>query len=291
MAKQRTKPDWLKVRIGHGPRYVRTAALVKDLHLHTVCEEAQCPNQGACWEHGRATVMILGDACTRGCRFCAVRSEQPAACDADEPRRVADAAARMGLQDIVVTSVTRDDLPDGGAGLWAETIRCVRGRVPDIAIETLIPDFGGSESALEQVAQADPAVFGHNMETVAGFYSRVRPGADYERSLGILAWGRRRGLIVKTGVMAGLGETFGEMAALIGAIAQTGCDILYIGQYLQPSRSHWPVARYVEPAEFDRYRDIGRRGGIKVVVSAPLVRSSYYTEEQAAYVAGKRGKV
>ncbi len=279
------KPDWLKVRLGQGPQYARTARLLRDGRLHTVCQEAQCPNQGTCWEHGRATVMILGDACTRQCRFCAVGHAPPGGADPDEPRRVAEAVADMGLRDVVVTSVTRDDLPDGGAGLWAETVRRIRARNPEVSVEVLVPDFGGCEAALEQVAAAEPAVFGHNMETVAGLYPRVRPHAEYRRSLGILTWARQRGLVVKTGIMAGLGETTDDMDRLIADIADAGAEILFIGQYLRPSRRHWPVARYAEPAEFERWRDIGRGRGLAVVVSAPLVRSSYHSEEQSEYLA------
>jgi lipoyl synthase len=284
MDARRKKPDWLKVRIGQGPRYARTMRIVEEFQLHTVCREAQCPNIGECWRHGRATVMILGEACTRNCLFCAVRQDRSGRYDADEPRRVAEAAARMALDDIVITSVTRDDLSDGGAAIWAETIRRVRETLPAATVEVLVPDFGGSSAAFEQVAAAQPDVFGHNMETVASLYALARPQADYRRSLELLERTVRRGLIAKTGIMAGLGETMDELRTLIGDIARTGCEILYIGQYLQPTPRHLPVARYVEPREFDLLREQALQAGLHVTVSGPLVRSSYHSADQAAYV-------
>ena len=283
------KPPWLKVRLRQGANCARLRRIVRDGDLHTVCEEALCPNQGQCWEHGRATLMILGDRCTRNCRFCGVSSERPARCDSDEPRRVADAVKAMGLADVVVTSVTRDDLPDGGAGVWADTVRRIRAAAADICVEVLVPDFGGSETALDTVLAAGPDVWGHNLETVPGLYPSVRPQADYARSLDVLRRGHAAGRIVKTGIMLGLGETAADVAAPMRDAREAGADIFYAGQYLRPSREHLPVVRYVEPAEFDAYGEHGREIGFPVVVSGPLVRSSFHSDEQAAYVASAQG--
>ena len=278
------KPDWLKVRLGHGPGYARLRAIVRDGGLHTVCEEALCPNLGRCWEHGRATLMILGGGCTRGCAFCNVGSAPPGPCDAGEPARVAQAVAAMGLGDVVITSVTRDDLADGGAAIWAETLRRVREAVPGLRVEALIPDFGGDAQALGAVLAARPDVLGHNLETVPSLYPAVRPLADYERSRGVLRQARARGLVVKTAIMVGLGETAEQVAAVMRDAVDCGCEIFFIGQYLPPTRRHFPVARYVEPREFDAYRERGLALGLKVVVAAPLVRSSFHSEEQDRYL-------
>ena len=279
-----TKPPWLRVRLGGGTEYTRVKNLMKGQSLHTVCEEALCPNMGRCWEKGRATIMILGDTCTRSCRFCGVASRAPDGPDGDEPRRVAEAVAAMGLKDIVLTSVTRDDLSDGGASIWAETIRQIKATIPGIMVEVLIPDFGGSEASLAMVIDAAPEVLGHNLETVRPCYAEVRPQADYEQSLTLLRRAHAQGMITKTGIMVGVGETKEEVFALIRDVQDCGCDIFYVGQYLQPSKDHLPVARYVEPGEFDLYRDEALKAGISVCVSAPLVRSSYHSEEQERYL-------
>jgi lipoic acid synthetase len=278
------KPDWLKVKIGSGPTYSRVRNIVEKNSLHTVCQEALCPNMGACWENGRATLMILGNNCTRSCSFCNVASATPSACDADEPQRVADAVKEMDLREIVITSVTRDDLADGGADIWTRTINSIRSATPGIIVEVLIPDFKGSETNLNTVMTTKPEVFGHNLETVAALYPRVRPGADYARSLGVLQRAHDYGLVTKTGLMVGLGETTEDVLDLMRETADLGCDILYIGQYLQPTPDHLPVHRYVEPDEFAMYREQGLKAGFKVVVSAPLVRSSYYSKEQADFL-------
>jgi lipoic acid synthetase len=228
--------------------------------------------------------MILGGVCTRGCRFCNVTPGTPRACDEGEPARCAEVVAEMGLSDVVITSVTRDDLPDGGAAIWAETIRRVRERVPGITVEVLAPDFGGDEAALDRVIAARPTVFGHNLETVPSLYPRVRPQAGYDRSLAVLRRAARAGLAAKTGIMVGLGETGDEVEQLMRDARAAGVEIFYVGQYLQPSRRHAPVVRYVEPAEFDAYTRRGREMGFEVVVSAPLVRSSYHSDDQAAYL-------
>lgn len=282
------KPEWLKVRLPSGAAYKKMRDIVRGRQLHTVCEEALCPNLGTCWEHGRATIMILGEACTRNCSFCNVGQNLSGEVDTGEPGRVAEAVKAMDLKDVVVTSVTRDDLEDGGAGIWAETVLAIRAAVPGIIVEVLVPDFGGSEQALEKVIATRPDVFGHNMETVRSLYSRVRPEADYERSLQVLRRGNESGLTVKTGIMVGLGETAEDVLETMGDARNTGCSILYIGQYLQPTKEHLPVNRYVEPAEFDRYEKAGLEAGFDVVVSGPLVRSSYHSDEQEAFVRSGR---
>lgn len=284
------KPPWLRARLPQGAEYERLIRVLRAERLHTVCEEALCPNQGLCWSKGRATLMILGGTCTRGCTFCNVTGGMPAGCDPDEPRRVAEALKEMGLKDVVLTSVTRDDLPDGGAAMWAETIRRVRAATPETSIEVLIPDFGGSAEALAAVVREEPDVLGHNLETVERLYSRVRPQAGYARSLELLRRARANGMIVKTAVMAGLGETRDEIATLMADARDAGCHILYVGQYLQPSRRHAPVARYVEPWEFDEYRAQALGMGFDVVVSAPLVRSSYHSDEQNRFVISRKGR-
>ncbi len=279
------KPDWLKVRLGTGPGFAAMRQIVNQGGLHTVCQEAMCPNQGACWEHGRATLLILGESCTRGCAFCGVKPSAGGPCDTEEPARVAEAARAMGLKALVITSVTRDDLPDGGAGIWAATVRRVQEAVPGILVEVLVPDFGGSAAALRQVLDTRPAVFGHNLETVPRLYPTVRPGAGYRRSLDVLGAAHAAGLLAKTSLMVGVGETDAEVAATMRDAHAAGCEILYVGQYLQPTRRHLPVTRYVEPAQFEAYRRMGQELGFGVTIAGPLVRSSYHTEEQAAYVA------
>lgn len=278
------KPSWIRVRAGQGAAFEATRARLRKYGLHTVCEEALCPNRGRCWSHGRATVLILGDRCTRACRFCHVdkRAVQPP--ELDEPARVAAAVQASGLREVVLTSVTRDDLPDGGAALWAETVRRVRAAVPDALLEVLTPDFGNNPAALELVLAERPDVFGHNLETVPRLYPLVRPEADYARSLAVLQRAAAVGLIVKTSLMLGLGETPDEILATLHDARLAGCRIFYAGQYLQPSARHVPVARYVEPAEFDRIRDAALALGFDFVASAPLVRSSFHEDGQSEFV-------
>jgi len=278
------KPEWLRVRLGGGSNYQRVSGIIRARKLHTVCEEALCPNRGRCWEQGRATVMILGDTCTRSCKFCGVTSGTPVDYDEGEPCRVAEAVDAMGLEDIVVTSVTRDDLEDGGAAIWRETILAIRNCMSGVRVEALVPDFGGSAEALDVVMGADPDILGHNLETVPSIYGRARPGADYERSLEILARGHGAGMITKSSIMVGLGETEHEVYAVMADAVRAGCDIFYIGQYLRPSPRHLPVERYVVPSEFESYSKRGLAMGFKVVMSGPLVRSSYYSEEQDSYL-------
>ncbi len=275
------KPGWLGRPLPVDPAFSRTSSLLEDGRLHTVCQEARCPNRGECFSRGTAVFLILGDCCTRRCRFCAVTQGTPEKPDPDEPRRVAEAAARMSLDYIVVTSVTRDDLDGGGAGFFAETIRLLRARRPSARIEVLIPDFQGVETALQTVLDARPDVLNHNLETVARLYPEVRPQAIYNRSLELL---RRTGssvpgAAVKSGLMLGLGERPDEIESALHDLLGAGCQILTLGQYLQPKRDCLPVARYVPPAEFDAWREAAFEMGFAQVSSGPLVRSSYHAEE------------
>ncbi len=277
------RPDWLKVPAPTGDGYRELKNLVHEKCLHTVCESARCPNIGECWQSRTATFLILGNTCTRRCAFCAVESGQPTGCDQDEPRRVAEAVAALNLRYAVITSVTRDDLPDGGAAIFAETIRRIHALLPDCRVEVLIPDFQGDAAALAAVAAAKPDVLNHNLETVVRLYSLVRPQADYRRSLELLARAAALDptLTVKSGIMLGLGETEEEVVAALADLRAARCAIVTIGQYLRPSTGHLPVQRYYAPAEFARFAEIGRALGFQHVESAPLVRSSYHAREQA----------
>jgi lipoic acid synthetase len=278
-------PPWIRVRLRQGPELARLRGLFREATLHTVCEEARCPNLWECWNRGTATFMILGDICTRSCGFCAVKTGRPVDIDRDEPRRVAQAAIEMGLGHAVVTSVNRDELPDGGAAVFAETIRAIRAVKPDCTIEVLIPDFQGSESALRTVLDAQPNVLNHNTETVPRLYPTVRPQARYERSIELLRRANVAGSVTKTGLMVGLGETFEELLAVFADLRGADCDILTVGQYLQPTIEHLPVSRYYTPEEFDDLRDQARTLGFAHVEVGPLVRSSYHAEEQATSAA------
>lgn len=280
----RRHPDWIRARAPFGAAVAHTRAIVRAHRLHTVCEEAQCPNLGECWAHDTATFMLLGDTCTRNCHFCAVAHGRPNAVDPDEPRRVAEAVAQLGLRHVVVTSVNRDDLPDGGAGHFAETARQLRARVPDCAIEVLIPDFQGDPEALAMVVRAPIDVLNHNTETVPRLYKRARPGAAYERSVGVLAVAKalRPGLRTKTGLMLGLGEEPDELRAVWRDLRAVACDVLTLGQYLQPSHHELPVERYVAPEEFAALGEEARAMGFAYVESGPLVRSSYHAWRHTA---------
>lgn len=274
----RRHPEWIRARAPTGPAVAETRAIVRSLGLHTVCEEAQCPNLGECWSHHTATVMLLGDTCTRNCQFCAVTHGRPLAVDPEEPGRVAEAVARLGLRHVVMTSVNRDDLPDGGAGHFAATARAVHDRVPDCTIEVLIPDLQGDLAALATIVAAPITILNHNTETVPRLYKRVRPGAVYERSLAILAEAKRLapGLRTKTGLMLGLGETRDEVLMVLADVRTAGCDVLTLGQYLRPSPQELPVERYVTPEEFVALGADARALGFAYVESGPLVRSSYH---------------
>jgi len=281
------KPEWLKIRLGDPANQNNVLKLIEGLNLHTVCQEARCPNIFECWSDRTATFMLGGDICTRHCGFCAVGKGEPGSLDREEPRHVAEAVQQLNLAHTVITSVNRDDLPDGGAAHWAETVRQVRALNPECRIEVLIPDFNGDEAALNTVLDSQPDVLNHNTETVARLYRRVRPDAGYEQSLMLLgrAAARRdleaRGMKTKSGIMVGLGETFDEVVALMNDLRSVSCDIMTIGQYLQPHARRLPVERYVMPEEFDRWRDLGMAMGFKHVESSPLTRSSYHARQQA----------
>ena len=278
------RPDWLRVKFFGGERYQELKRTMRTLELHTVCESARCPNMGECWEHGTATFMILGDICTRACGFCAVPSGKPVGPpDEDEPLRVAEAVARMGLRYAVVTSVNRDDQPDGGSAIFARTITEIRKRVPGCKVEVLIPDFRGNWDALNAVLAVRPDVLNHNTETVPRLYRQVRKGAVYERSLELLKRAKRThpDVPTKTGMMLGLGEEKSEVLSTMHELAEQDTDILTLGQYLQPTREHLPIVRYVHPDEFAEYKVAGERMGFKHVESGPLVRSSYHAFDQA----------
>ncbi len=274
------RPDWLKVRLPTGPTYETLRRLMRSKELHTVCEEAHCPNMAECWGAGTATFMILGDTCTRSCGFCAVKSGRPGVVDAGEPKRVGEAVAQMALGHAVITSVNRDELPDGGSEIFAETIREIRRQSPGTTVEVLIPDFVGRPESLDAVLAARPEILNHNVETVPRLYPRVRPQARYERSLGVLHRTKERApdLVCKSGIMVGLGETHDEVVATMRDIASQGTDILTVGQYLRPSPMHLPIERYWTPSEFDSLRDAGMTMGFRHVEAGPLVRSSYHAE-------------
>ncbi len=276
------KPRWLKVRLPQGKNYQDVRTIVEEHRLHTVCASARCPNVGECWSRRTATFMILGNICTRRCGFCAVKTGRPTELDLEEPYRVAEAVARLNLRHAVITSVNRDELRDGGAGIFAETIRQIRLRVPSCRVEVLTPDFKGEEEALNIIAEAAPDIFNHNVETVPRLYRIVRPQARYDRSLYVLDTMKRRGLVTKSGLMVGIGERPEEVIGVLRDLRRAGVDIVTIGQYLQPTPEHLPVDRYVAPEEFDWYRKEGLALGFTHVESGPLVRSSYHADEQMA---------
>ena len=290
-------PAWLRKRVPSGEQAAHVRNLLAELHLETVCSGAHCPNLPECFARGTATFLILGDTCTRSCRFCAIPSRPPGPLRPEEPDAVAEACERLGLRHVVITSVTRDDLADGGAAHFARTIRAVRARLPETVIEVLTPDFLGLTSAIDTVLDAGPDIFNHNVETVSRLYPHVRPEADYRRSLDVLAYAKRRAesgraagkgpLHTKSGLMVGLGETADEVRAVLGDLRGAGCDIVTIGQYLAPSAGHVPVARFVEPAEFAAYEVEARGFGFAAVAAGPFVRSSYQAE---SVFQGRRGK-
>jgi len=277
------RPEWLKVRLPAGPNFRELVGVMRTQALHTVCEEARCPNIGDCWERRTATFLILGNVCTRHCAYCAIAHGLPTELDVEEPARVAAAAAAMGLRHIVVTSVDRDDLRDGGAGVFAQTIRLLRERRPGCSVEVLIPDFKGDLEALHTVLDAGPDILNHNIETVPRLFRAVRHGGNYRRSLELLARARARGggWLTKSGIMVGLGETTDEVLETMRDLRTVGCDILTIGQYLSPGRDYAPIARYYHPDEFAALKAEGVAMGFRHVESGPLVRSSYHADEQA----------
>ena len=294
---RKKKPDWLRAPLPGGPGYGETRSLVDKYQLHTVCESAKCPNLGECWARGTATMMILGDVCTRACGFCNIKTGRPPEYDLDEPRRVGEAAALMRLKHIVITSVNRDELPDGGAEIWAETIRRVKDACPDMKLEVLVGDFKGAQGDIARVIAAGADVVAHNLETVRRCHPAVRPSARYERTMGVLRRIKEQGAVAKTGIMVGIGERDDEVIELFDdLVAMTGdhsgprdprdgsrgapCDIITLGQYLQPTRNHLPLDRWVHPDRFKQYETMGKAAGIKVVFSGPLVRSSYLADKQ-----------
>lgn len=277
------RPEWLKVKLPGGEGYSEIKRLVDQHRLHTVCEEARCPNIADCWSRRSATFMILGDICTRSCGFCAVKTGRPTGLDLDEPRRLAEAIAHLNLRHIVLTSVNRDELSDGGAAIFAASIREIRKRAQDCSIEVLIPDFKGDETALMTVLEAEPEILNHNVETVPRLYRRVRPQANYEQSLELLQRAKLHGATTKSGFMLGLGERREEVEELLRDLSNVGLDIATIGQYLQPTPMHLPVERFIPPLEFAEYKELGALLGFRHVESGPLVRSSYHADEQARF--------
>ncbi len=274
------KPEWLKAKVPGGENYSRLRNLIDERKLHTVCEEARCPNMGECWNSGTATFMILGDTCTRSCGFCNVKTGKMHIVDEDEPRRVAEAVALLKLHHAVITSVNRDELFDGGAHIFANTIFEIRKHLPKCKVEVLIPDFMGSEEALNLVLDAQPDILNHNIETVPRLYRTVRPQAHYHRSLEVLERAKQKGFVTKTGIMLGLGETADEVIELMGDLRAVECDIFTIGQYLQPTKNHLPVERFAHPDEFKMLKEKGIEMGFRHVESGPLVRSSYHAAGQ-----------
>jgi lipoic acid synthetase len=276
------KPSWLKVKAPGGPNYLRLQGLMRELDLHSVCEEAHCPNVGECWEHGTATFMILGDVCTRNCAYCAVAHGRPPKYDIAEPSRVAQAIAEMGLQHAVITSVDRDDLPDFGAYIFAETIRQIHERIPGCSVEVLVPDFQGNHDSIRSVLEARPEIYNHNTETVPRLYKKARPGGRYPRVMEIFRYSKlvAPDIPTKTGMILGMGETTEEVIAVMRDLRAVDVDILTLGQYLRPSAAHIPLDRYYTPEEFRRLYEIGMEMGFRHVESGPLVRSSYHAWEQ-----------
>ena len=276
------KPDWLRAKLPTSPEYKEVREIVDTNELHTVCKSAQCPNMGECWSRGTATVMILGNICTRSCRFCAIQTGRPTELDLGEPARVAESIARMNLKHAVITSVARDDLKDGGASVWAATIRAVHHRMPECAVEVLTADFRGQQEYLDVVLDACPDIFNHNLETVKRLQRPIRRTARYDRSLWVLEHAKSRGFITKSGIMLGIGEKEDEIKEVLNDMAAVGVDVLTIGQYLQPSKEHAAIDRWVTPDEFQRWKEYALEVGFGVCESGPLIRSSYHADEQSA---------
>jgi len=275
-------PDWLKVKMPGGPRYIELKRLMNSQHLNTVCEEAHCPNIGECWERGTATFMILGDICTRRCHYCAVKTGRPVSLDLEEPERLSETVKAMGLRYCVITSVNRDDLLDGGSSIFSSCIAKIHQKVPGCRIEVLIPDFAGSNNSLEKVISAKPDVLNHNIESTRNIFHRVRPKGDYDLSLELLAQSKRfdSNLVTKSGIIVGMGETKEDLISTMEDLRSVDCDLLTIGQYLRPSIKHIPIDRFYSPPEFEDLRLLGEDMGFKHVASGPLVRSSYHADEQ-----------
>lgn len=278
------RPDWLKIKLPSGDNFNDVRNLMRKQKLNTVCEEANCPNIAECWNNRTATFMILGDICTRTCGFCNIKSGLPTELDLDEPRRVVESIKELQLRHTVITSVNRDELKDGGSEIFKEVVRLCREEVPDCTVEILIPDFKGEGHAFEIIMQSPPDILNHNLETVERLYHVVRPQAKYHRSLELIKWFKQGGLKTKSGLMVGIGEKPDEVIDVMNDLVSYGCDILTIGQYLQPTKQHLPVDRFVTPDEFNMYKEEGLKIGFKIVESSPLVRSSYHADEQARAV-------
>ncbi len=275
------RPDWLKVKLPTGENYSDVKTLMRKQQLHTVCEEARCPNIAECWNNRTATFMILGDTCTRSCGFCNIKTGMPTELDYNEPARVAESVKELGLKHVVITSVNRDELIDGGALIFNETVKLINISMPDTTIEILIPDFKGDENAFQIIMKNPPDILNHNLETVPRLYHVVRPQAKYERSLSLIRWFKNKYVRTKSGIMVGIGESPEEVLDLMKNLVDHGCDILTVGQYLQPTKLHLPVDRFVTPEEFRMYHDEGIKMGFKIVESSPLVRSSYHADKHA----------
>ena len=275
------RPEWLKVRLPTGENYNEVKNLMRRQHLHTVCEETRCPNMSECWNNRSATFMILGDTCTRSCGFCNIKVGMPDELDLNEPRRVTDSVKELELRHVVITSVNRDELRDGGASIFKECVRLINEEMYDTTVEILIPDFRGVEEAFNVIMQNPPDILNHNLETVPRLYPVVRPQAKYERSLNLIRWFKDKGLKTKSGIMVGIGEKPEEVIEVMENLVEHGCDILTVGQYLQPTKNHLPVDRFVTPDEFNLYKEEGLKIGFKIVESSPLVRSSYHADRHA----------
>ncbi len=278
------RPEWLKVKLPSGQNYKDVLSLMRTEHLNTVCEEARCPNLAECWNNRTSTFMILGDTCTRTCGFCNIKTGLPNHVDLDEPRRVAESVLKLNLRHAVITSVDRDDLEDGGAFIFAETVKQIREISSDCTIELLTPDFKGNEKSFEIILNNPPEILNHNLETIERLYHAVRPQAGYKRSLNLISWFKQKGLRTKSGIMVGIGETQAEVLSLMRDLHGAGCDIMTIGQYLQPTKEHLPVDRFVTPEEFQLYHDEGMKLGFLAVESGPLVRSSYHADKHARFI-------
>ena len=272
------KPDWLKIKLPKGTNFTQVKSIVQRYNLHTICTSGKCPNMGECWTAGTATLMILGDICTRSCKFCATKTGKPSPIDPEEPANVAKSIQLMGLKHAVLTSVDRDDLEDKGAGHWAQTIREIKKLTPNVTMEVLIPDFDGDTKLIQQVIDANPDIISHNLETVRRLTPQIRSRAKYDVSLNVINTIAQSGIIAKSGIMVGIGETFDEVVETMDDLLVAGCKVFTIGQYLQPTNSHLPVKEYIHPDIFEKYRLIGLERGFKNIESAPLVRSSYHAE-------------
>jgi lipoic acid synthetase len=277
------KPDWLKIKLPKGDNYLKVKGILEEKGLHTICSSGKCPNMGECWNAGTATFMILGDICTRSCKFCATKTGKPLPVDANEPEKIAQSAKYLNLKHIVLTSVDRDDLPDGGATIWAETVRKVKELNPETTLETLVPDFGGNADQLQMVIESAPDIISHNLETVRRLTPQIRSAAQYERSLAVLKQIAASGLKAKSGIMVGLGETEAEVLELMDDLRAVDCSIFTIGQYLQPTAAHFAVVEYIHPDLFEKYRVAGIEKGFTHVESKPLVRSSYHAEKHVEH--------